>query len=258
MRPPPPSDHEGIADFERSEVYRLSSPENSHTLITMSTRRTRLAAVLGDVVGSRTAPDRPALQRALRTALSVAGDRVPSVQPLTPTIGDEFQGLFASPGPALEATLLVRLSLSGVADVRFGVGWGTLRIRDESAGPFEQDGPAWWAARAAIEQVGRDQRSRERPRGLRTGFAEAAEERPPGPGTRAELVAAMLVCRDELVARLRPRDARLLLGLLADRSPSELAAEEGITQSAVSQRAIDKGLYALRDASRSLSEVEWA
>jgi hypothetical protein len=180
------------------------------------------------------------------------------VQPLTPTIGDEFQGLFASPGPALEATLLVRLSLTGVVDVRFGVGWGTLRMRDESAGPFEQDGPAWWAARAAIEQVDRDQRAKERPRGLRTMYVEAAEDGPAASGSRAPLVAAALVCRDELVSRLRPRDARLLLGLLADRSPSELADEEGITQSAVSQRAIDKGLYALRDASRSLSEVEWA
>jgi|SRR5262245_43058670 len=216
----------------------------------------RVAALLGDVVRSRTHAERGRLQDRLREALSVANDRVEAVQPLTPTIGDEFQGLYASPGGALEATLLVRLALAGETDVRFGVGWGTLRLHDRPSAPFAQDGPAWWAAREAIDQIDRSQRSRESPRGLRTrllveGSAEGrAEPRPE--------VEALLVCRDELASRLRARDARLLLGLLDGRSPSELAPEEGITPSAVSQRAIAKGLYALRDATLAMRAAAWA
>jgi hypothetical protein len=216
----------------------------------------RFATLLGDIVGSRDSRDRLELQRRLREALSLTNDRVASVQPLTPTIGDEFQGLYASPGPALEATLLIRLSLTGVTDVRFGVGWGALLMHEAPSSPFGQDGPAWWAARAAIDRVGRDQRSKERPRGVRTRFVEA-EQASVSPAAPSALVDAMILCRDELVAQLRPRDARLLLGLLADRSPSDLAIEEGITQSAVSQRAIAKGLYALREASCALRDVEW-
>ena len=217
----------------------------------------RVAALLGDVVRSRTHAERGWLQERLIDALSVANDRVAAVQPLTPTIGDEFQGLYVTPAGALEATLLVRLALSGETDVRFGVGWGTLRMHDRPSAPFGQDGPAWWAAREAIDQIDRSQRSRESPRGLRTRLlVEAPDEGEPA--TTSPLVEAMLLCRDELASRLRARDARLMLGLLDGRSPSELAADEGITPSAVSQRAIAKGLYALREASVALRGTTWA
>jgi hypothetical protein len=217
----------------------------------------RVAALLGDVVRSRGHAERGRLQDRLAEALSAANGRVEAVQPLTPTIGDEFQGLYATPAGALEASLLARLALVGDADVRFGIGWGTLRLHDRPRAPFGQDGPAWWAAREAIDQIDRSQRSRESPRGLRTRLLAAAsdDDGAPEPWPAIE---ALLLCRDELASRLRARDARLLLGLLDGRSPTELAAEEGVTPSAVSQRAIAKGLYALRDATRAMRSATWA
>jgi hypothetical protein len=215
----------------------------------------RIAALLGDVVRSRGHAERGRLQDRLLAALSVANDRVEAVQPLSPTIGDEFQGLYATPTGALEATLLVRLALRGDADARFGVGWGTLRLHDPARAPFGQDGPAWWAAREAIDQIDRSQRSRESPRGLRTRLlVEGAGE---GPAEAWPAIEAFLLCRDELASRLKARDARILLGLLAGRSPSELAEEEGISPSAVSQRAIARGLYALREATEAMRSAAW-
>jgi hypothetical protein len=62
------------------------------------------------------------------------------------------------------------------------------------------------------------------------------------------LVNALLVCRDELVASMDERDARILLGLFTGRELSAIARGEGISAAAVSQRAIRGGTYALLEA----------
>ena len=61
-------------------------------------------------------------------------------------------------------------------------------------------------------------------------------------------VNAFLQCRDELVAAMDPRDAAAMLGLLADEPLTRIAEEEGVSASALSQRAIRGGLYAIRRA----------
>lgn len=229
-------------------------------------------AVLGDVVKSRLHPNREDLQRELRRALELANASAVAVHPLTQTIGDEFQGLYGNVASALQATLLVRLSLHRRVDVRFGIGWGTLTTHDEDRAPFEQDGPAWWAAREAIERVRAMTRRREMPRGVRSvlltprslgdGGSVADEAMPPTEAGRAPvprhvegLVNAYLLCRDELVASMSARDAETMRYLLQGESPSRIAERQGVTLSAVSQRAIRAGLYALREAQEELGEA---
>jgi hypothetical protein len=210
----------------------------------------RVVAVLGDVVRSR-AQTEPGIGERLRAALVLVNDRVPAIQPLTPTIGDEFQGLYGDVVSALDATLLVRLALLGELDVRFGIGSGELTAFDEARAPFAQDGPAWWAAREAVDTVREAEQRRERSAGSRTRWIDAA-------GPRAAEVAAVnafLRCRDELVAAMDPRDAATLLGLLAERPVTAIAASEGVSPSAISQRAIRGGLYAIRAAHRELREA---
>lgn len=238
--------------------------------------RTGFVAVLGDVVMSRLHPSRSDLQHELREALRLANERAVAVQPLTLTIGDEFQGLYANVASALQATLLVRLSLRHRVDVRFGIGWGALTTYDEDRAPFEQDGPAWWAAREAIERIRTMTQQREMPRGVRTIFmsSRSLEEgqtgsgevvRLPTPGDVAGpqpplgnmdgIINAFLLCRDELVASMSVRDAETMRYLLEGESPSRIAELQGVTLSAVSQRAIRAGLYALREAQRELEEA---
>ncbi len=240
-------------------------------------------AVLGDIVGSRTHDERASLQDQVRSALRSANGVLPAIQELVPTIGDEFQGLYEDLSVALEATLLVRVTLIGRADVRFGVGAGDLVLEPGPESPFGQDGPAWWAARDAIGRAAHSARRRESPQGLRTVFADGRDLRPgranPAPDLRSgrarparsesgepqqrppfeALVNAYLCCRDELVGGMDERDARLLLALIQGDSRSAAASAEGISSSAVSQRRIRNGSYAIERATRLMKEAgEWS
>ena len=202
-------------------------------------------------MGSRGHPDPGRRRRTVADALAMANGRLAPTQPLTPTIGDEFQGLFADLVSALEATLVVRLALLGEVDVRFGIGSGPLVAFEASRAPFDQDGPAWWSAREAVDHVREMSQRQESPRGLRTRWVDAGAERP----VLVASVNAFLQCRDELVAAMDPRDAAAMLGLLGDEPLTAIAKGEGISASALSQRAIRGGLYAIRRAHDELREA---
>ena len=189
-------------------------------------------AVIGDLVGSRRASDRSAVHQALVAALETTNALVPAEQALEPTVGDEFQGAYAHFADATRAALLVRLHLLPVVDVRAGVGEGEARTLDPARTPRIQDGPAWWAAREALEHLGRPRSS-----GLRTWYV--------GEGTDPEN--AYLTCRDALVDRLNERGHRMLALALAGRTQREIAEAEGVSPSAVSQ-AFARGIAAVRDA----------
>jgi hypothetical protein len=185
-----------------------------------------LYAVIGDLVGSRTQPSRVEAQQHLLAALRTTNDRLPAVQPLEPTIGDELQGVYDTLGAALEATVLVRLALPETMDCRFGVGVGHLEIVGASAYGLTQDGPAWWSAREAIDTAKR--MGRQLP-GLRTRVRRAEQE-------EGDVVNAYLLCRDDIVSGFDGRQRRIALGVLEGRTMAAIAQTEGISTSAVSQR----------------------
>ncbi len=198
-------------------------------------------ALIGDLVGSRSHPSRAEAHRALLAALTEVNERVPTEQALEPTIGDELQGVLASPHQALQATLVLRLALPAGMDVRCGLGLGSIEVVGASAYGLTQDGPAWWAARAAVDSV--KARERRLP-DLRTWIGTpSSKEVDPVP--EIEALNAYLVCRDHVVGRLDARGRRLALGLLDGRTHVELAEAEGISPSAVSQRVRRDGTAAL-------------
>ena len=208
--------------------------------------------VIGDLVGSRDAPNRRALHRAVEKALVTVNAAVPAVTELRITVGDEFQGAYATLGAAIEAALRVRLELLPGADVRVGIGRGPVQLLDAERGI--EDGPGWWAARAAIEAV-EQAAGRPATRHLRTAYHPAPEvaapDAPGGPdvpggGGGADAVNAALLCRDHLVGSLSHRSVRLLRGLMDPHTTqSELATLEGISASAVSQRVRADGIGAV-------------
>lgn len=232
-------------------------------------------AVLGDLVASRRASDRAALQQRLVEVLAAVNEQVPPLDPLTPTVGDEFQGRYGGLAAGVRATLLVRLSLLPRVDVRFGLGWGRLLVHDPARAPFGQEGPAWWSARDALEAVAAAEDARGTPPGWRTCLRvtpvddaaprtdrseparwEQPEEKPvvaSSPTPPEAVVNAHLVCRDTLIARMDARDLRLTRGLLQGRSQRELAAAEGISPSAVSQRVRRGGALAVVHADAILA-----
>ena len=226
--------------------------------------------LIGDVVGSRGARDRRALHQALEAALAAVDAAVPPVTGLRVTVGDEFQGTYATLGDAVDAALRVRLALLPEVDTRFGLGRGEVTVLD--ARRRIEDGPGWWAARAAIEDV-QEVAGRAATRLARTAYRSAppgdvgasggdpadagnsgdawdaagagdAAGGPPGPADPAEpAVNAALLCRDHLVGSLSDRSIRLLRGLMDPHTTQrELAAHEGISASAVSQRVRADGI----------------
>ena len=131
-------------------------------------------ALIGDLVGSRRSSDRSQVQQHLVAALAIANERTTPVQALSPTVGDEFQGVYADVGSALRASLVVRLALPADVDFRCGIGVGTLEIVGTSEYGHTQDGPAWWAARDAIVEAKRRESGQHKH--LRSWFAVSERE----------------------------------------------------------------------------------
>lgn len=200
-------------------------------------------ALIGDLVGSRRSSDRGQVQQDLVAALAIANETTIAMQALNPTIGDEFQGVYADVGSALRASLVVRLALPAEVDFRCGIGVGTLEVVGTSEYGRTQDGPAWWAARDAIVEAKRRESGQHKL--LRSWFAVSERQQSGGGGLDADLVNAFLLCRDELVSRLDARQRRLVLGVLRGTSQKELAASEGISPSAVSQSLRRAGAFAI-------------
>lgn len=191
-----------------------------------------VATFIGDVVGSRRADDRQSVHDALVEVLERAAQRDGVIDPGRITVGDEFQGSFATLGQALAATLHLRLALLPEVDVRIGLGWGAVTTLDGET----RDGPGWWAAREAIGWVKTTQ-AKGATAHVRTAYrCEVAT------GADPHAVNAALMTRDHLLGGLDDRAHRLLRGLLDGRPQRELAQEEGISPSAVSQRVRSEGL----------------
>lgn len=203
--------------------------------------------VIGDLVGSRRSTDRAGLHARVAAAVETA-NRVFDAD-LRLTAGDEYQGAFPSLGHALRATLALRLALLPTADVRHGIGVGPVEMLD--AGTRIEDGPGWWAARAAIVAA-EEAQARPATRSVRTAYRRAEGAQGPDPG----LVDAALIARDELVTRLGDRGLSVLRGLLSGHTQKEVAESLGVSTSAVSQRVRHDGLGIVLAADELMGGLE--
>ncbi|MCV0335702.1 SatD family protein [Microbacterium maritypicum] len=199
-------------------------------------------AVLADIVGSRRLDDRTAAQRVLDDTIAAVEVDLPlATQPLTPTVGDEQQGVYRDLSDAMVSLLMIQLRLPDGIAFRFGIGVGEVRPV-ESVHRELADGPGWYAARAAIETVhAREGRAVPRTRSWIVGAPGQDEVME---STIAASNAYLLV-RDEVVGAMSERERRLTYGRLLGRSQQELATEEGITQPSVSKSLRTAGTAAL-------------
>ncbi|WP_368499637.1 SatD family protein [Herbiconiux sp. A18JL235] len=186
-------------------------------------------AVIIDIVGSRQLTDRRGAQRAIEEAFAGIDRRGLHTQPIRPTVGDEFQALYPSLGAALHATLLARLALPAEVDCRFGLGSGSVsEVGEGAASAAIQDGPGWWRAREAIVEA--HEREDGRTPSARSWFRAADDEA----GLEA-LVNAYLLARDHVIGGMNDRARRVTFATMTGRLQGDIASDEGITQSAVSQ-----------------------
>ena len=224
-----------------------------------------VAAVIVDIVGSRRIADRASAQRAIDEALHRLADEGPAADvPLHPIVGDEMQGVYSHQVAALQATLLFQLSLPDGLECRFGIGLGEIGMIPSAAGGISE-GPAWWAARAAIEQV--EALAERTVPAARTRVAaradsaaspmedtavSSAEDAVPESADEQRMVNAYLLARDQLVAGMSERTRRLTRGRCFGITQRKLATSEGITQSAVSQALSTSGAAAVVEGFRLL------
>ena len=193
----------------------------------------QLAALIGDIVGSKIAADRNALQQDFLAVLKEANDITEPTTTLRITRGDEFEGSYGSWQHAWEATLQLRLlMLQRGHDLWLSVSWGEVTALAESDEAATQDGPAWWAARAALTDLKSSPRVA---RNRRTVFT----------GVDSSLLDTAVILRDEVLAGIDNTDATIALGLLDGRSQAAIAADLEITPGVVSRRVHRNGLLSL-------------
>lgn len=191
-----------------------------------------VAAVIADIVASRALEDRSSAQRALEETLMSVADAAPaSSRALLPTVGDELQGVFPDLASALATTMLLQLALPDGIELRFGIGLGAIEDIPSVRGPLSE-GEAWWAARTAIEQV--EQLAVRAAPSARTRVA-TPESAAPETRELVRVANSGLLARDRAVAQLTPRTRRILYRRWLGQTQKEIAASEGIVQSAVSQ-----------------------
>lgn len=204
----------------------------------------RAIAIIADVSRSRSHPDRRALQQAVEAAFARVSGEIEAVEPLHATVGDEFQAIYRDLPSAVRLTLLARLALPEGLDCRFGLGHGELRSIGDGAAGTLQDGSAWWSAREAVSEAREREYSRQP--FLRTWYRSATDAPIDATASAPEtFVNAYLVTRDHLVTAMSARERRLLMGQLLGHTQTELAEDEGITQSAVSQNLRRSGATAV-------------
>lgn len=208
-------------------------------------------AVTADIIGSRQLSDRAAAQRAFDRAIAQVEQDLPvAVRGLRPTVGDEQQGVYPTLEAALGVVLLLRLALPDGIEFRYGIGIGEVGVVPSAAA--EQgipDGPGWWAARSAIEQV---QTLQKRTAPQARSWIAAHEDATDVPAAAVRWANAYLLARDELIGAMSGRTRRLTYGRCLTRTQAELATDEGITQSAVSQALASSGAGSVVEGFRLL------
>ena len=111
-------------------------------------------ALIGDIIESRHLANRAQQQEALNQVLDNLNDRYQAhlASRFSLTLGDEFQGLVKVGAPIFQMIDELRLALPEL-NLRFGLGLGEILTSINPALSLGADGPAYWRAREAIQQV---------------------------------------------------------------------------------------------------------
>jgi hypothetical protein len=199
------------------------------------------AALIGDVIHSRRHPDQVRLLESLEELLRNVNAALPLRQPLALTAADGFQGFAATLKDALRVSTLLHLACPPEMDLRLGLGWGEIVIKDEQQVPAGQSGQAWWRARDAIERVAQQAGKHRWPRNLRTWFLGDDER-------FAAAVNAFLICRDQILGAMDAGDRRIAWGLFHSELQVRVAEALDMTQPQVSRHQKENGPAALFQA----------
>ncbi|MDO9522071.1 MAG: SatD family protein [Pseudohongiella sp.] len=112
-------------------------------------------ALIGDIVESRSLADRSAVQERFGKCCQQINQQrkhYAIVSPLMVTLGDEFQAVFKSSAQLWAMIARFELDMYPVG-FRFSIGVGEITTRLNNKSPLGMDGPAFYNARAGVEQL---------------------------------------------------------------------------------------------------------
>ena len=180
------------------------------------------SAFKGDLVESRKAEDREAVQEQLLAVVDAANSYFTAwiVAKLIVTHGDEFQGLLSLDGARQFVSIYEFFRAKLKLRLRMALGVGPLETALQSVA-IAMDGPAWHRAKYALEQA------------AVKGIPLHVELPSPFLTRQANL---LLLVMSEIEDGWRPSHRETIALLQQERSQEEVARQLGITQGAVSQR----------------------
>jgi hypothetical protein len=199
----------------------------------------RYVAIIAGIVDSRriTGAQRRELQQRVESLLTEINRELSyGIAAELVITGDELQGLLRSAAIIPQLMRRVETSLPELT-LRTGIGRGTIDtgVRPSALGVA---GPAWHAARAAIE----DAKRADRLGGVFRGFGRADDVVHNGFARALHL----------LRARLTDKQRRIMHALLENQTQKEVARQTGVSRQAVSKQARAAGVEAYREA-----ELAW-
>mgnify|MGYP002412058470 CR=1 FL=1 len=111
-------------------------------------------AVIGDIIRSKKIPNRSKTQEKLAETLACVNEKYRDclASKFMITLGDEFQGLLKTGGPAVELITGIEMKLYPVR-LRFGVGVGEIVTAIDPELPLGADGPAYHNAREMLTRL---------------------------------------------------------------------------------------------------------
>lgn len=173
-------------------------------------------ALIGDLVGSKKSPNRDLLQENLQVVVSKINENYDDiiVSKLTITLGDEFQVLLTPHRRIFQLIDDIRRLVN--YPIRFGIGYGAISTDIDPNISLGADGPAYWNARQAIENVENDD------------YRGVLKQTFIGLGQKDETIHTLLLLTDTIRSSWTKSQEQVFNGLL----------EENIYQSTFNQKAL--------------------
>ena len=202
-------------------------------------------AIIGDIMGSRNIKDRSSIQILLNNILEKINSKYADdiAAKFLITIGDEFQGLLKTPDNLFEIIDNINFDFHP-NKLRFGIGIGDLHTELNENMAIGADGPVYYSAREAINNVKVIENKYERP----TKNIEIIYQ-----NSRNEQLFKMINVTLSLCYLLEEKwtdKQREVIEKIANsnKSQREIAKELGLRQSSIQRRINSSGYFTYKEA----------
>ena len=215
---------------------------------------TPYAAVIGDIVGSKSLTGRGEVQQKLRGVLAAINERYGDdiASDFMITLGDEFQGLLKRGARVMELVEEIEDRMNPVS-IRFAVGIGEITTDIDPRLPLGADGPAYHNARRTMNELKAAEKKAKSPDAVKMIATQGDN------GDTDAMLNSVLILASVIKGKWSLRQREIILAY-RDCSDQQRAADRlGIAQSSVNKGLKTASYYSYQSAldtlSRALGEI---